>query len=104
MMLFTGQTAKSGHFLQPTAMAMGQNVRRDFSNRKGPRSGDSAPISGWPKKELAAPLRRTQIGSGARNFARIRGRSASGEGLGTSKEGDEPILFVRRMTVYYRPT
>jgi hypothetical protein len=25
-MVFTGQTAKIGHFLQPTAMAMGQSV------------------------------------------------------------------------------
>lgn len=30
MMLFTGQTAKIGHFLQPTAIAMGHSVMADL--------------------------------------------------------------------------
>jgi hypothetical protein len=35
MMLFTGQTAKIGHFSHPTAMAIGQSVIVDLQGRKG---------------------------------------------------------------------
>ena len=63
MMLFTGQTANNGHFLQPTAMAMGQSVMVGPGSRKGRASLFCAYQAGrewqeWFDRDGEATLRR----------------------------------------------